>query len=285
MASIDYHIYPDDLERLQEMSGIGVSMHAVDAPSARPMSPEEVQIIRRELGSRALESVGDDFAAWVQEMRWAIVEAARVAPDIVDILIIGYKMGITVGSGACMNDLGALYYLGDLVEQDYGAAAELYEMAADHGCAQGLVNLGYIYEYGRLGEVDHDRAFSCYALAAALAPNSEALYKLGDMFSRGRGTGRDRARARMLYERSYLMAEGPREKSQPAIRLAKMCLDDDGDTYGATFDPLRALKLYQVAEIGLRLDIDDGLTYYRRRLDEALTGQVRARTLLDPMDR
>ena len=51
-----------------------------------------------------------------------------------------------------MNDLGALYYMGDLVEQDYAKAAELYEMAADAGCFQSIINLGYIYEYGRTGQ-------------------------------------------------------------------------------------------------------------------------------------
>ena len=33
-----------------------------------------------------------------------------------------------------MNDLGALYYAGEIVDQDYVKAAELYEMAVDYGC-------------------------------------------------------------------------------------------------------------------------------------------------------
>ena len=78
-----------------------------------------------------------------------------------------------------MNDLGALYYMGDLVEQDYAKAAELYEMAADAGCFQSIINLGYIYEYGRTGKPDHTKAYQWYSLAAALAPSSEAVYKLG----------------------------------------------------------------------------------------------------------
>ena len=43
-----------------------------------------------------------------------------------------------------MNDLGALYYMGDLVEQDYAKAAELYEMAADAGCFQSIDYCGPI---------------------------------------------------------------------------------------------------------------------------------------------
>ena len=69
----------------------------------------------------------------------------------------GYELGISVASAACMNDLGALYYMGELVPQDYAKAAKLYEQAMDHGCFQSIINLGYIYEYGRTGEVDHQK--------------------------------------------------------------------------------------------------------------------------------
>ena len=55
---------------------------------------------------------------------------ASIVPEVVEVLVLGYKLGIADGSGACMYDLGALYYMGDLVEQDYVKAAELYEMAA-----------------------------------------------------------------------------------------------------------------------------------------------------------
>ena len=68
-----------------------------------------------------------------------------------------------------MNDLGALYYMGDLVEQDYAKAAELYEMAADAGCFQSIINLGYIYEYGRTGKPDHTKAISVFARRSACA--------------------------------------------------------------------------------------------------------------------
>ena len=44
------------------------------------------------------------------------------------------------------------------------------------------MNLGYIYEYGRTGAPDHQKAYQFYSLAAALKPDCEAVYKLGDMF-------------------------------------------------------------------------------------------------------
>lgn len=74
---------------------------------------------------------GDSFAEFAFFNKKRIREAATVAPEVVEVLVLGYKLGIADGSRACMNDLGALYYMGDLVGQDYVKAAELYEMAAD----------------------------------------------------------------------------------------------------------------------------------------------------------
>ena len=73
---------------------------------------------------------GDSFAEFVFFNKERIREAVTIAPEVVEVLVLGYKLGIADENGACMNDLGALYYMGDLVEQDYVKAAELYEMAA-----------------------------------------------------------------------------------------------------------------------------------------------------------
>ena len=180
-----------------------------------------------------------------------------------------------------MNDLGALYYKGDIVEQDYAKAAELYEMAVGAGCFQSIINLGYIYEYGCTGEPDHCKAYQWYSLAAALAPSSEAVYKLGDMFSRGKAVPRDMSKAHLLYERSLDLAHTDVEAAQPAVRIAKMLIDPEGPSYGVEPDPLRALALFQKAEIGLRIDIADGQTYYAKRLQEALESQLKAREMVE----
>ena len=181
------------------------------------------------LAEAALSDRGDGFACYVAKNMVAIRASALRSEEVCTVLVMGYELGISVGSAACMNDLGALYYKGELVPQDYARAAKLYEQAMDHGCFQSIINLGYIYEYGRTGEADHQKAYQCYALASALQPSCEAVYKLGDMYSR------------------------------------------------EEYDPLRALSLFQQAEIGLRMDISKGATYYRRRLIEAIEGQDLAR--------
>ncbi|WP_293834840.1 hypothetical protein [uncultured Parolsenella sp.] len=241
----------------------------------------DVDALLQEMAEAAFSSESGTFAAFVARNHQRICVAAADSDDVPKLLVIGYKMGISRGDAACMNDLGVLYYMGDLVEQDYVKAAELYEMAMNHGCYQSIINLGYIWEYGRTGERDYQKAYQYYALAAALADSSEAAYKLGDMYSRGKFVERDMAKAYQLWSRSLDLAEDIVEIAQPAIRIAQLLLSEDCESAGAKRDPMRALQLFQQAEIGLRVDIDNGQTYYRKRLEEAIEGQERARAIID----
>ena len=135
--------------------------------------------------------------------------------------------------------------------------------------------------YGRTGTPDPQEAYRCYALAAALAPSSEALYKLGDMYSRGKAVPRNVRRAHDLWERSLEQSTTVVETAQPAIRIAQLILGPDREAAGLELDPLRALSLFQQAEVGLRIDIANGASYYRKRLQQAIDGQQQARDLMD----
>ena len=81
----------------------------------------------------------DSFAEFAFFNKKRIREAATIVPEVVEVFVLSYKVGIADGSGACVNDLGALYYMGDLVEQDYVKAAELYGMAAGGAAMKRLV--------------------------------------------------------------------------------------------------------------------------------------------------
>ena len=287
MAHASFSITKEDAARMAELAGIEFSWMEVgedeDLPEAEEgPTPEQIDELLAEMAGHVFsEGMGEEFAQFAGTHREQIARAAFEDERVAEMLVLCYRFGIASGSASCMNDLGALYYMGQLVEQDYEAAAELYEAAADNGCHQSVINLGYIYEYGRTGEPDYEKAFQFYALANALAPSSEAAYKLGDMYSRGKGVPRDLAKAHVLYERSLELAQSIVQAAQPAVRIAKMLLDPDGASYGVEPDPLRALTLYQQAEVGLRIDIADGQTYYRRRLQEAIEGQARAREFLE----
>lgn len=290
-SHIAYGVGKEDVARMAQLAGMEFVDHddeacdddglSEDIIDTHEFDPRRTQELLAEMASAAFSARDNGFAQYVGENKQHIFRAALVAPEVTEMLILGYRCGVSSGSGACMNDLGALYYMGEIVEQDYAKAAELYEMAVDAGCYQSIINLGYIYEYGRTGEPDHAKAYQWYSLAAALAPSSEAAYKLGDMFSRGRAVERDMKKANILYEHSLELANSTVEAAQPAIRIARMLIDPEGPSYGVEPNPLRALALYQQAEIGLRIDIANSQVYYAKRLCEAIEGQEKARELVE----
>ena len=247
-----------------------------------PSAPNTGEILKA-LSTVIITDGPQAFCEFVATHKEEVYRAAMFDEDVVRALLVGYKMGIHQKCGACANDLGAMYYMGDLVEQDYRKAAELYELAIEWGCAQSIINMGYIYEYGRIGEPDYAKAYEYYSLAAALTRKSEALYKLGDMYSRGQSVEKNMSRAAQLWNSSLQEANGPQELAQPAIRLAPLYLKGSEEAR-IERDTMFALRLYQTAEIGLRVDINEGLAYYKKRLDQAVEGQEKARRLLDETD-
>lgn len=63
------------------------------------------------LAEAALSDRGDGFACYVAENMVAIRASALRSEEVCTVLVMGYELGISVGSAACMNDLGALYYM------------------------------------------------------------------------------------------------------------------------------------------------------------------------------
>lgn len=229
-----YEATEEDLTRIAELAEVKLLIQDESEGLGEMLVSEDLDFsieikktLLNEMAHAAFNTTLDEdsfFIFWC-ENRERIRDAAQMSDEVAEMLLLGFKLAITNGSALSMNCLGALYYMGDIVEQDYERAAELYERAMDAGCYQSIINLGYIYEYGRIGKPDHDKAYQFYSLAAALAPSSEALYKLGDMFSRGKAVPRDMKKAFALYKRSLQLAEGDVEIAQPAIRLANILID------------------------------------------------------------
>lgn len=288
-----YEVAEEDLTRIAELAEVELLIQDESEGLGEMLVSEDLDFsieikktLLNEMAQAAFNTTLDEdsfFIFWC-ENRERIRDAAQMSDEVAEMLLLGFKLAITNGSALSMNCLGALYYMGDIVEQDYEKAAELYERAMDAGCYQSIINLGYIYEYGRVGKPDYDKAYQFYSLAAALAPSSEALYKLGDMFSRGKAVPRDMRKAFALYKRSLQLAEGDVEIAQPAIRLANILIDPMSWDFGVDADPLEALRLFQMAEIGLRKDIADGQYYYEKRLQEAIEGQKKAREAIEFFD-
>ncbi len=246
-----------------------------------------------------------DFARFINVHQDKIADQCESSKTLKDIVIAGLELGIHKRNAECAIELGILYYTGEIVDQDFDRAKELYQIAGDLGNIQAIINLGYIYEYGRTGKRDYSSAFQCYAYAAAVADAPEALYKMGDIISRHGNSlslesnsigssdanfdeqafQRNTRAAFHLWLRSYQEAdenEDTENQAQAAIRMAPFYLDEEkAEMVDVDVDPHRALELYMLAEIGIRLSIENGLTYYQPRLDEAIRGQEMAREALD----
>ncbi len=278
----DYKLSREELQELIDISGMDFKF-SDDGQTASQVrvAPDPQALMQRAVRTLFAEG-GTAFAYWATDHYTDFVACSDSHPEVIDTLVLCYRLGIAAGNGDCACNLGALYYMGQLLEQDYGKAAELYELADELGCNQGLVNLGYIYEYGRIGDPDYQKAYECYALAAAGEEDAEALYKLGDMYSRGQAVEQNKLKAYRLWQRSLDVAQDPTLRAQPSIRIAQLLMSPECEELGIKSDYLLALSLFQDAEVGLRIDItENGMTYYEKRLTEAIEGQAKAREMLE----
>lgn len=235
------------------------------------------------IAQMALSIIEDDIEGFTETLLSTTWKEREYAEDATycNVVLCGLLYATANGDDRAANYLGALHYLGNVIDVDYGRAKALYEVAERAGNIRAMINLGYIYEYGRLGEPDFLAAYFQYTKACALSDDVEALYKLGDMYARAQVVPQDLTCAFRLYERSLGAAEGEIQQAQAAFRIAELIADPKNVRWGIPFDPMGALSLYQLAERGLRRDIAHGQVYYAQRLEQALEGQRRMRELLD----
>ena len=203
-------------------------------------------------------------------------------------IITGLQLGISHENSLCALSFGALYYNGQIVSQNYLAARDLYELAAGLGSTQAAINLGYIYEYGRTAAPDYATAYLWYSFAAGVSHAPEALYKMGDLYARKYIPGATIQMAFSLWVSSFEEATEKNyldDKAQAAMRLAPYYADAiKASEVDVEVDLMWALHLYHEAEIGLRVAINQGQTYYKKRLQQALDGQAQVRCIMDGSD-
>ena len=159
--------------------------------------------------------------------------------------------------------LGFLHQIGRFVEKDAQEAARLYRFCESKGDRQSMINLGYLYEYGHLSEPNYEASFKQFAKVMALGDFSEAIYKVGDAYSRARVVERDLRTAYKLYKKCYdNCGDLIGVKANAAFRLAELVIDSSNKERDIPYDPVLALHYYQVAEIGLRIEVVNDSPWY-----------------------
>ncbi len=141
------------------------------------------------------------------------------------------------GDAQAQWNLGAMYYYGQDITQDYMQAFYWYEKAAEQGHASAQYNIGVMYDNGQGVGQDYAEALKWYKLAAAQG-HAEAQYFIGDMYGDGQGVGQDDAEALRWYK--LAAAQG---KADAQHNIGAMY--DNGQGVGQNY--AEALKWYTLA--------------------------------------
>lgn len=232
-----------------------------------------------------LNEEDDWFFALHLEQNSDYVPKYADSPEFGRVLVLGLRWCVDAWENVdAARWLGFLHQIGCFVEKDAQEAARLYRFCESKGDRQSMINLGYLYEYGHLGEPNYEASFKQFAKVMALGDFPEAIYKVGDAYSRARVVERDLRTAYMLYKKCYdNCGDLIGVKANAAFRLAELVIDSSNKERDIPYDPVLALHYYQVAEIGLRIEVVNDSPWYAERLEQAIAGQDRARSLMDEM--
>lgn len=112
------------------------------------------------------------------------------------------KKAAEMGNIIAIGNLGAHYFFGYGVEQDYETALKYYKQAADMGSAWAQNKTGFMYNNGYGCEMNEAMAFS-YFMKAAEQDDSEAQYWVGMCYKNGWGVPEDNEKAYSWFSKSH----------------------------------------------------------------------------------
>ena len=146
----------------------------------------------------AEEGNTDAMVQAIQEFVWNEHLDIKMTPEIRDKVVEYLDRAIKEGNVSAMNQLGAMFAEGRMVERDPQMAFAFYEMASEAGDALATSNLGFCYYYGNGTEKNYEQAFKAFSKAASLNV-MDAYIKLADMYFYGEYVKQDRETAFKMY--------------------------------------------------------------------------------------
>lgn len=192
---------------------------------------------------------------WYEVFDWAIDNETCSDERISGKVIECYELCAEHDIPEALLNLGVLYYIGRVVEQDFKKAFEFYKKAADAGLVRAVCNCGYCFYYGRHQEIDYAKAYEYFYLGALLYNDANCLYKLGDMYLNGYYVPKNEQYAFILYKR--------------ALNLSR---DNYGDNFCLADTQFRVGKCLLYG-IGVKKNLEDAhemlsyalVNFYKRR--------------------
>ena len=174
--------------------------------------------------------------------------------------------------------LGALYYSGQGVEQNFSKAIELFKESSDSGYSSATFNLGVIYAKGRGVDVNQEKAYEYYE-KAALGGLDRAQYVFATWLRDGIIGDKDEASAMEWFKRSSLQNYGPallevakgyenglsgRRDYREAAKLYRQArAHDDGRDNYTYFNATHRLGLLYYKGLGVEKDQRKGIRFIK----------------------
>ena len=237
----------DGLDKTWQLVKIVEKQQTVVPIELRPVREARLKVARQAANKELTEETAQERAAreqttQLQELRDHAAERLKWGLELVKMM--RYDQASPLLQKACDGGemegcaiLGALYYSGNGVAQDYAEAKSLYQKGCNGGVMEGCSGLGVLYDHGQgvtednalsrsffqkacnggdmsscrivgyfyyIGHgviQDYDQARSLYRKACD-GGEMEACDALGVLYQDGHGVARDRALARLFYKKA-----------------------------------------------------------------------------------
>jgi TPR repeat protein len=160
------------------------------------------------------------------------------------------------GDPVALNAVGALYYNGDEVPQNYSEAFKWYKRAAEKGYAEAQYMLGLMYDNGEGVPQNYSETFKWYKRAAEQG-HADAQYNLGLMYHNGKGVPQNYSEAFKWYKRA---AEQGVAEAQNNLGV----MYENGE--GVTRDLQEAYTYFILAKANGNSDAENNIEAVGRRL-------------------
>ena len=123
-----------------------------------------------------------------------------------------YRKAAEQGIADAQNSVGIMYYRGLFVQQDYTEALHWFRKAADQGYPEAQNNVGFMYHSGQCVQQDYAEALRWFRKAAEQG-NDSAQASIGEIYEYGEGVQASYSSALKWYTKSAEQGNGVSKKA------------------------------------------------------------------------
>ena len=184
------------------------------------LSQEQEQQLAEWITRAEQGDVGSQFLLGILLETWQASATTEETREWLEIETADYfRRAAEQGYRGAQERLGAAYFAGRGVAQDFTEAVQWFRQAADQGHARAQLVLGVIYRTGTGAPQDYSEAMQWYRRAAE-QDNADAQKQLGNMYLNGEGIPQDYVSAHMWFNLAASRSTGDDQKRRVELREA-----------------------------------------------------------------